>query len=489
MAPAPIQLTPLLSLLLIHDFLLSKNGIAAPTGHPLRQAVERHKARLNAEFTKARLRRKCATVEELKLHLRNEKPRSLSSTQFRWVRINLLKTSWEGQLESTFRSYEKVKNLDDLRDARPGDDLYYIDFNVPNLLALPLEHDLSRTSAYQAGDIILQDKASCFPAHLLLGECAGEASDPGDVLDACAAPGNKTSHAAAICAERRSKSLGGTSTIFACERDLARSATLKTMMKKAGADKVTILANQDFLDLDPAHQSFRRVTHILLDPSCSGSGILNREDIPTLNLPTRGKKPQDSTASKSSRKRKRSTKPEEMSNPNSEDQLLPLDAESEETLKNVDSDRLTRLSNLQTRLLLHAFTFPAVRRITYSTCSVHHIENERVVACALSSSVARNKGWGLHRRRDQVTGLKEWPHRGEPDATPSEGTTSSTSSALRTLSEEELQACIRCNPGSEDGTMGFFVCAFVRASGPAPTRNSAADGVAFGEEWEGFSDR
>ena len=40
------------------------------------------------------------------------------------------------------------------------------------------------------GCLIIQDKASCFPSQLLMDAWTG-----GDVIDACAAPGNKTSHA------------------------------------------------------------------------------------------------------------------------------------------------------------------------------------------------------------------------------------------------------------------------------------------------------
>jgi putative methyltransferase len=36
--------------------------------------------------------------------------------------------------------------------------------------------------------------------------------------------------------------------------------------------------NSDFLATDPTDTAFTRVTHILLDPSCSGSGIVNRLD-------------------------------------------------------------------------------------------------------------------------------------------------------------------------------------------------------------------
>jgi putative methyltransferase len=48
---------------------------------------------------------------------------------------------------------------------------------------------------YQAGKIILQDKASCFPASVLAQDIR---QDCGAVIDATAAPGNKTSHLSAL---------------------------------------------------------------------------------------------------------------------------------------------------------------------------------------------------------------------------------------------------------------------------------------------------
>ena len=60
------KLTPGLSVLLVHDLLLAKKGIALPASHGLRAAVEKHKARLQSEFTRARIRRKCPTVEALR---------------------------------------------------------------------------------------------------------------------------------------------------------------------------------------------------------------------------------------------------------------------------------------------------------------------------------------------------------------------------------------------------------------------------------------
>jgi 25S rRNA (cytosine2278-C5)-methyltransferase len=110
---------------------------------------------------------------------------------------------------------------------------------------------------------------------------------------------------------------------------------------------------------------FASVTHILLDPSCSGSG-LDRLDYDT----------------------------------------------SDSDL----SSRLRNLSTFQTRLLKHALSFPSVERVVYSTCSHHVEENERVVNTVLRDV----KGWRVLRRDEQPSGLREWPRRGLLEECPSE---------------------------------------------------------------------
>jgi 25S rRNA (cytosine2278-C5)-methyltransferase len=49
-------------------------------------------------------------------------------------------------------------------------------------------------AAYQGGKLILQDKASCFPALVL----SPDTDDSVVALDATSAPGNKTTHLSAI---------------------------------------------------------------------------------------------------------------------------------------------------------------------------------------------------------------------------------------------------------------------------------------------------
>ncbi len=247
----------------MHDFLLAKDGIALPAAHGLRASVERHKARLASEFTRARIRRKAASVEALKAQV--DAASAFASGHPRWVRINAIKSSLDDQLRTTFSSFTRVHAIADILLA--GSKLLYVDENVPDLVAVSPGTDLTKTDAYKSGAIILQDKASCFPAYLL-----DPRPEDGDLVDSCAAPGNKTTHLAAmlLSANATASRKAGGRRIFAFEKDAGRSKTLREMVKAAGCDSFThVSPATDFLKVDPRDAAYGRVGAILLDPSCS----------------------------------------------------------------------------------------------------------------------------------------------------------------------------------------------------------------------------
>jgi len=242
---------------------------------------------------------------------------------------------------------------------------------------------------YQAGKIILQDKASCFPASVLAQDIR---QDCGAVIDATAAPGNKSSHLSAL--------MNNEGKLFAFERDRHRFHTLKSMLAKAGC-RNSVATNVDFLTVHPNDPKYSHVTHILLDPSCSGSGIVNRLD-----------------------------------------HLLEQETDDKET-PTAQSDRLKRLASFQLMMIRHAMKFPSVTRIVYSTCSIHPAENEHVVNQALQSAEAKMHRFKLAPRA-QV--LPQWPRRGFSHEMDSAANASSL---------------VRCQPG-DDATNGFFVSCFIR---------------------------
>lgn len=455
----------------------------------LKLAVLRHKARLSAEFTKARIRRGYATVDALRQAVQHEEltdgdePQKELYRHPRWVRVNTLQTSLREQMETTFASYTKATSIREIQRASASARIYLEDPHIPNLLALPPKVDLGKSEAYVKGALVLQDKASCFPAYLLDVQ-----PDDGDCIDGCAAPGNKTTHLAAMMSERNMHSRR--QKVLAYERDKARAVTLEKMVKRASADSVvSIKPGADFLATNPESEEFAHVGAILLDPSCSGSGIVGRDDGVKIHLPTSFVGSGPVATSSKGKKRKR----DQISTQACTTVTLHVDDElPEETpVEGQLSERLAALSTFQLRILTHAMRFPKANKITYSTCSIHFEENEGVVFRALASKIARARGWRILTRDCQVYGMKCWHKRGvlETDKM-------NTDMDVSPLQSEEIRnACIRCEKGTEEGTMGFFVAAFVRNADPqteATVSIASANGVTveeMDEEWNGFSDK
>jgi len=72
---------------------------------------------------------------------------------------------------------------------------FAIDEHIPDLLAFNPAVQFREDPSYKTGKVILQDKASCFSAFVL----SPPRNDPNAVvIDATAAPGNKTSHLSAL---------------------------------------------------------------------------------------------------------------------------------------------------------------------------------------------------------------------------------------------------------------------------------------------------
>ncbi|XP_009706827.1 PREDICTED: putative methyltransferase NSUN5, partial [Cariama cristata] len=257
----------------------------------------------------------------------------------RYVRVNTLKTCVDDVIDFFKRqgySYlGKAASMDELR-ALSGKK-FLLDLHLPELLVFPPQTDFHDNLLYTSGHIILQDKVGKQGSRRL------QPSSSSHVIDAGAAPGNKTSHLAAI--------LKNKGQIFAFDVDTKRLATMNTMLMRAGVTAFQ-LAQQDFLAVDPGDPKYSKVTYILLDPSCSGSGMVNRM-------------------------------PREEAAPSAE--------------------RLQALAGFQRKVLSHALSFPALWRLVYSTCSLYREENEDVVHSVLQE-------WGSTFRL--VNAFPSWPCRG-----------------------------------------------------------------------------
>ncbi|GAA6041424.1 hypothetical protein JCM8097_005244 [Rhodosporidiobolus ruineniae] len=403
-APTPVNLASVM----LHDLLFAKRGLSLAKEHKLRKKLEKYKPALEKENEREKRRRKVATNEGLQIALPEKvasslegigkgKKRAHDAERFlgeeggedlagdvRWLRVNTLRWTVEAAVEwlekGGWTMYEEVGEM--LAAAQSTPKVFALDAHIEPLLAMPSSVALPTISAYQDGRLLAQDKASCMPAWVLLAPVLADAEEgvmpwsntaeegaEGEkeekkekkrtfrVLDATAAPGNKTTMAAALVATV--DELNGK--VTACERDLGRFKVLKDMLKRADAKNVQPM-NVDFLSLKPDDPKLKNVSHILVDPSCSGSGIPSRLD-----------------------------------------HLIPSAPEEEQLA------RIRALSNFQLAIVSHALRFSGAKRVVYSTCSVWEQEDEGVVMRVLAKKEFQEKGWRLA-PRDEV--LPTWERRG-----------------------------------------------------------------------------
>nr|CAI5869892.1 unnamed protein product [Callosobruchus analis] len=217
-----------------------------------------------------------------------------ASTKPKYVRVNTLKKTVEEAIEAfTDEGWCLIKH---------SDKYDYDGF-------------IQKVTALKDGEFMVDMHV---PIHLL-------APPPGStVLDMCAAPGMKTTQFAAALANE--------GLVYAVERDSKRTGILKHIVGSTEATCVKII-NKDVLDC--SKKDFPAVEYILVDPSCSGSGMIER-----------------------------STEAE-----------------------NKDFARLEKLAGFQILILRSALTrYPDAKRVAYSTCSLHPEENEDVVRQVLETN-------------------------------------------------------------------------------------------------------
>lgn len=310
-----------------------------------------------------------------------DQPKRPHVTIPRYVRINTLLASTD----------EILPQLLDPKNKIPE---YYMDPHVPDLLVLaPTAFTRGSLQSFvTAHQVVLQDKASCFSALCLVH--GFDTKLRGDVLDACAAPGNKTCHVAALLQEDSASN----DVLHALDMSKDRFQLLQRRMKelttnpKTGKTKVQC-HNTDFLKTTPAEKDFSKVTAILLDPSCSGSGMVsNHQDAQHRDDPT------------------------------------------------YTNDRINSLSNFQLQALKHATSkFPKVQRVVYSTCSVYTQENESVVQRLLQST----EEWELVAPKC----LSHWERRGMH-----------IDNEDFTLTKEQIECLVRVNPDEDASNGFFVAC-------------------------------
>ncbi|KAG0048140.1 hypothetical protein BGZ83_006856 [Gryganskiella cystojenkinii] len=403
------KLTRSLALLLLHDLLLQSRGIQASDAWPMKQAVMRHKARLKAEFVKAKIKvgaKKDGLIE-------GEEELLLP----RYVRVNLLKSTPQKVIQQFITDGWTYLESAPSPPAPPGPNSFHQDEHLDFMLVFPPKSDLHLHPLYVSGVLILQDKASCFPAAIL--------NPPKNayVIDGCAAPGNKTSQLA--------MGMGNGGKIIACDLDLRRLNILKKLTTKAGCTNITAL-NTSFLTLDITEEDNSKVSHILLDPSCSGSGIVNRLDHLV-----------DAYADE----QEQATILETTTTGGAAER-----AAAEEKKK----ERLKSLGEFQVECVSKAMSFPNVQKISYSTCSIYAEENEHVVTTLLK------KHWPKWKLCPRSKVLPTWHRRGYPaDVCDIPGLVETDEDRARVA-----DCVVRAVPGGLEGDLmnGFFVACFERVN-------------------------
>jgi putative methyltransferase len=217
------------------------------------------------------------------------------------------------------------------------EDLYYTDYKTYSLI------NKTDFKIINNKDFVIQSKASCFPI-AALKEAIGE-DGQGVFVESCAAPGNKTLQLSKYFANNR---------IISFERDKPRFYEMKKRLKLYGSCpfiKNIKLLNSDFFTSGKVigHVDRSKVEYAAVDPSCSGSGMLNR-----LSDFSQGCKTQE--------------------------EFKQFVLKQVYTRSKTETQRIRNLANFQYKLISFTIeTFPNLKYLVYSTCSLYREENEDIV--------------------------------------------------------------------------------------------------------------
>ena len=178
--------------------------------------------------------RYCSLVEDEEKFLE-----SLSIHQPKSFRVNTIKTS-KKTVEERFTQYGfQLRNV-----------VWYVDAYITTNL------EISETIEHLTGHIYIQELTSMIPPLLVQNELKNAPL----VIDACAAPGSKTTHLAALMENKN--------TIIANDVDASRVSVLRSTVERLGVVN-TIITKNDFRSF-PLFQA----DVVLLDAPCSAEGTM-----------------------------------------------------------------------------------------------------------------------------------------------------------------------------------------------------------------------
>ncbi|KAK0063716.1 28S rRNA (cytosine-C(5))-methyltransferase [Biomphalaria pfeifferi] len=312
----------------------------------LRKVMRKHKAEIKAAVDKVL---SAHNVKYLKI-LTKRKNSKADIKIPRYMRVNLIRSSPDDvikHLQDEGWDFVGKLDLEKFKEQALSlrEDQFALDPLLFDVLVFPVGTILFNHALTLSGTLVQQDKASCIPAHVLKPPSGSV------VLDCCAAPGNKTSHLASLMKDDGK--------VIALDQSLSRMQTMSHLLEKIGS-KCVELINQDFLTVQSDAEDAQKIEFILVDPTCSSSGMLGVQQ---------GK---DNYST--------------------------------------DQARLETLSRFQITILKHALKFPNVQRIVYSTCSIHKEENEQVVEQVMSHVSHHFKFKKVFPELKNCRGLDGFPH-------------------------------------------------------------------------------
>ena len=209
-----VQLDEATKMVLTYDLLLGQG--VKPHG-PLERAFLQQADSLRASAAEVAAAAGATSFQ----HLASSQSKGLDQDGIRHLRVNVLLAtvqevvSWLAEPPACWPQKHQ-RSIHAKRDK-----------HLPDVLAVPRAVDLHDHPLVLAGKIALQSRASCMPVHALQLQ-------PGwHVLDCCAAPGNKTSHAAAV--------VSAAGSVLAFEKDAKRCKLLQRTLDRTHAAHVTVM--------------------------------------------------------------------------------------------------------------------------------------------------------------------------------------------------------------------------------------------------------
>jgi 16S rRNA (cytosine967-C5)-methyltransferase len=282
-----------------------------------------------------------------------------------WLIAHWLEELGEVETEQLCAAFNRVPSIDLRVNRLKIDRVKLIDiFHTAGIEAIPIPElpqglrfignvgSISQLPGYQEGWWTVQDSSAQLVTHLFDPQ-------PGEVvIDACAAPGGKTTHMAEL--------MGNTGQILALDKTASRLKKLQQNIDRLQLNLVKILTG----DSCGFSELIDTADRVLLDAPCSGLGTLHRR----------------------------------------------ADARWQKTPQQVEE-----LAILQAKLLANTATWVKPGGVlVYATCTVHPLENEGVILPFLNThpdwqielprqdaplaSLVSDAGW-----------LKVWPHRHQMD--------------------------------------------------------------------------